>query len=75
MQRLRGEDLLKPPGVAESLDWAVALTELGARELDPHLAAVSLGAVVKYREDAERVVNAGIPELLRSVFEKAPSPA
>jgi len=55
VQRLRGEDLLKPPGVAESLDWATALTELGARDLDPHLAAVSLGAVVKYREDADRV--------------------
>ena len=55
VQRLRRENLLKPPGVAETLDWATALTELGARELDPHLAAVSLGAVVKYREDADRV--------------------
>ena len=54
-QRLRGHHLLKPPGVAESLDWATALTVLGARDLDPQTAAITLGAVVKYREDAERV--------------------
>jgi MoxR-like ATPase len=53
---LRREDLLKPPGVAESLDWAEALLALGARDLDPDLAAASLGAFLKYREDQERVV-------------------
>ena len=53
-QRLRTEDLLKPPGVAESLDWATALVALGARELDPELAARSLGALLKYREDQDR---------------------
>jgi MoxR-like ATPase len=54
----RGEDLLKPPGVAESLDWTEALLALGARSLGPaelDRAAASLGAFVKYREDAERV--------------------
>jgi MoxR-like ATPase len=53
-QRLRTEDLLKPPGVAESLDWTTALVALGARELDPDLAARSLGALLKYREDQDR---------------------
>jgi MoxR-like ATPase len=53
---LRQEDLLKPPGVAESLDWAEAMLALGARDLDPELAAASLGAFLKYREDQERVV-------------------
>ena len=53
--QLREQDLLKPPGVAESLDWARALLELGAREFDPDLAAASLGAVLKYHEDADRV--------------------
>ena len=47
--------LLKPPGVAESLDWARALVELGCRELDLETAAATLGAVCKYREDADRV--------------------
>jgi MoxR-like ATPase len=54
-QRLRAEDLLKPPGVAESLDWARALQLVGARHLDVDSAAATLGAVLKYREDAERV--------------------
>ncbi len=50
-----GADLLKPPGVAESLDWARCLTALGRDELDVETAAATLGAVCKYREDAERV--------------------
>ena len=51
---LREQHLLKPPGVAESLDWTTALLELGAREFDAALAAASIGAVLKYHEDAER---------------------
>src|SRR5690349_10689191 len=55
-QRLRtAEGLLKPPGVAETLDWARALESLGTRELNVESAAKTLGAVVKYREDAQRV--------------------
>ncbi len=54
--RLRARnDLVKPPGVAETLDWAQALVALGASQLDLESAAVTLGAVVKYREDADRV--------------------
>ena len=56
VQRLRTEgDLIKPPGVAETLDWARALDALGAGSLDPEVAAATLGAAVKYREDGERV--------------------
>jgi MoxR-like ATPase len=56
VQRLRtAEGLLKPPGVAETLDWARALEALGATELDVESAARTLGAVVKYREDGLRV--------------------
>jgi MoxR-like ATPase len=56
VQRLRNEaDLIKPPGVAETLDWARALDALGTSTLDPETAAATLGAAVKYREDAERV--------------------
>ncbi len=54
--RLRArDDLVKPPGVAETLDWAQALHTLGQSELDLENAAITLGAVLKYREDAERV--------------------
>ncbi|WP_248579735.1 MoxR family ATPase [Nocardioides sp. InS609-2] len=56
VQQLRDrDDLLKPPGVAETIDWARALTYLGTAELDLASAASSLGALVKYREDADRV--------------------
>ncbi|GAA2899633.1 MoxR family ATPase [Pseudonocardia halophobica] len=56
-QKLRTTDLIKPPGVAESLDWARALQLVGARTLDVDSAARTLGAVLKYREDADRVRN------------------
>jgi MoxR-like ATPase len=56
VQRIRArEDILKPPGVAESLDWASALAYLGHEQLDVASAAETLGAVLKYQEDAERV--------------------
>ena len=48
---LRGEDLLKPPGVAETIDWTQALVALGAQRLDAGTATATLGAVLKYRED------------------------
>jgi MoxR-like ATPase len=55
VQRMRDLDLLKPPGVAETLDWTRAITALGQTELDLETAAVTLGTVLKYREDADRV--------------------
>jgi MoxR-like ATPase len=50
-----GGDLLKSPGVAETLDWCQALHTLGRDTLDVAAAAATLGSVVKYREDLERV--------------------
>ncbi len=61
--RLREADLLKPPGVAESLDWALALHLLGARSLDADNAAATLGAVLKYHEDAVRARATVLAEL------------
>lgn len=60
VHRLRAMDLVKPPGVAESLDWAQALLALGRDTLDTESAAATLGAVLKYREDAERALRAGL---------------
>ena len=64
VRRLRAMELLKPPGVAETLDWAQALLALGRADLDTESAALTLGAVLKYREDADRVVAAGLDALL-----------
>ena len=55
VQRIRELDLLKPPGVSETLDWARALETLGTEVLDVETAAATLGAVLKYREDTDRV--------------------
>jgi MoxR-like ATPase len=55
VRKLRQAELLKPPGVAETIDWARALQLVGARHLDVDTAAATLGAVLKYREDADRV--------------------
>jgi len=56
VQRMRASgDLLKPPGVSETLDWARALRQLGRDHLDLETASATLGAVLKYREDADRV--------------------
>jgi MoxR-like ATPase len=60
VEELRRRDLVKPPGVAETIDWAEALSALGAQELDRELAATTLGAVLKYREDLERVRGAAL---------------
>ncbi|MFI7613090.1 AAA family ATPase [Nonomuraea terrae] len=59
-ERLRQAGLVKPPGVAETLDWTEALLTLGARELDPGLAAATLGAALKYREDVATVMGNGL---------------
>ena len=63
---LRQIGLFKPPGVAETIDWVMARTALGRTELDAASVEASLGAVVKYREDADRVRARGIDSLVES---------
>ena len=55
VQRLRKQDLFKSPGVAETLDWAAALTELDAVALDPSQVSDTLGVLLKYQEDIARI--------------------
>ncbi len=65
VQRLRDTGLQKPPGVAETIDWARALHQLGTTVLDLESAARTLGALVKYREDGQKVQQA-LDQMLRS---------
>lgn len=51
---LRGLELYKPPGVAETIDWAQALARLGADQLEPAAVRSTIGTVLKYREDHAR---------------------
>ena len=67
---LRQMNLYKPPGVAETIDWASALARLGVRELDDSVVAATLGTVLKYREDHEKVTEHGISQLIKQAFDK-----
>ena len=55
VQRLRKQDLFKSPGVAETLDWAAALTELDAVALDPAQVSDTLGVLLKYQDDISKI--------------------
>ncbi len=71
VERFRELGLYKPPGVAESIDWAMALAALGRPGLDPDGVRATLGTVLKYREDQERVTQVGLPDLVREALERA----
>jgi hypothetical protein len=62
--RLRGIDLFKPPGIAEGLDWARALLALGTVEIDETSLDLTLGSILKYREDQQRVRGEGLVKVL-----------
>src|SRR5207344_2879201 len=55
VEAMRGLELYKPPGVAETIDWAQALAALGRAKLDERSVDVTLGTILKYREDQDRV--------------------
>ncbi len=55
VQRLRQIDLFKNPGVAETLDWATALTELDCLALDPEIVSDTIGALLKFQDDIARI--------------------
>jgi len=67
VQALRKEDLFKSPGVAESLDWAGALTELDVVALDPATVSDTLGALLKYQDDIARLDGSKVKALLDEV--------
>ncbi len=62
---LREQDLLKPPGVAETIDWTSALVALGAERLDADAATATLGAVLKYREDQLRAQRLDVQQMIQ----------
>ena len=64
---LRDMDLYKPPGVAETIDWAEALVTIGVDDLDEDSVDETLGTLIKYREDQERVRSRGFDEILSLV--------
>ena len=67
VQRLRSADLTKVPGIAETIDWAAALTALGAQRLEPEQIERTLGALLKYQEDVSALRGGGAARLLDEV--------
>lgn len=67
VQRLRTMDLFKNPGVAETIDWATALTELDRTALDPETIADTLGTLLKYQDDIARIEGSEGRKLLDEV--------
>jgi len=64
VQKLRGGDYFKLPGVAETIDWAGALTALDARELEPALVDETLGVLLKYQDDIAKLQGAEAARLV-----------
>ena len=72
---LRDMKLYKPPGVAETIDWATALGRLGVTRLDERSVVATLGTVLKYREDHQRVEQHGVADIVKQAFERGTRPA
>lgn len=70
-EALRNQGLYKPPGVAETIDWAHSLAALGVREMTEATIASTLGSVLKYREDQKRIADGGIGDLMRAALAAA----
>ncbi len=71
VEQVRQLGLYKPPGVAETIDWACSLAALGRTDLDEASVTATLGAAVKYREDNGRVRSHGVAELVRGALVRA----
>ena len=67
VQELRKLDLFKAPGVAESIDWATALSELDTLDLDPRSVNDTLGVLLKYQDDIQRLQGTEAAEILHKV--------
>ncbi len=64
MEIIRQEDLYKRPGIAETIDWAQALLSLGADELDPDVVYATMGCILKFKGDMEKVQEANLKQLV-----------
>ena len=67
VQAIRKEELFKVPGVAETLDWASALVELDAVALDPALVSDTLGVLLKYQDDIQKMQGTRAKQMLDQV--------
>ena len=71
VQAVRNADTFKPPGVAETIDWAAALSALDAKELEPALVDETLGALLKYQDDIAKIRGAEAARLVAEAKQAA----
>ena len=74
VQAIRKEELFKAPGVAETLDWASALVELDAVALDPALVSDTLGVLLKYQDDIQKMQGSRAKDMLDEVQSELRAP-
>jgi hypothetical protein len=67
VQRLRGEDLFKKPGVAETVDWAKCLVAMDVMALSPEVISDTVGAILKYQDDIQSISGAAATRILDDV--------
>ncbi|MFQ5660380.1 MAG: AAA family ATPase [Gammaproteobacteria bacterium] len=72
MQWIRGQDLYKRPGIAETIDWAEALLALGVDDLDTDTVETTLGCILKYKGDIEKIQEQGLTQIVERSKREAP---
>ncbi len=69
--QMRDMNLYKPPGVSESIDWALALDRLGSRDLTEEAVLTTIGALLKYREDQQKIKDHDLDQILQNAYARA----
>lgn len=69
--QMRDMNLYKPPGVSESIDWALALDRLGSRDLTEEAVLTTIGALLKYREDQQKLKDHDLDQILQNAYARA----
>ena len=64
MQMMRTRDFYTKPGVADTIDWALALIAMGSNDLDSEVVDATLGCILKYKEDIEKIQEDGVPQVI-----------
>jgi MoxR-like ATPase len=71
VQAVRAQEIYKPPGISESLDWAEALGYLNVQSLEPNVVNATLGFILKYQDDVDKIQGATAAQLLEGVLHGA----
>ncbi|MEG3586316.1 MAG: MoxR family ATPase [Actinomycetota bacterium] len=71
VEQMREMNLYKPPGVSESIDWALALDRLGSKDLNEESILSTIGALLKYREDQQKLKSKDLDQVLQNAYSRA----